>query len=505
MSHPLDRRSLLRAGAGVVAVAASAPTLVHARGEKVTRLVFRGRFRKPDTPDWHYLPFRVPRGVTEIRVRYEHEPTDLGPISFNVVDIGIFDPSGRGIGNAAGFRGWSGGARRRFRISRTRATPGYLPGPITPGRWHVILGPYLITPPGTPYRVVVDLVHGRRPGPRFRRRPAPTAVAGTGPGWYRGDLHTHTRHSDGRWRRPGLVAAAREAGLALIGSSEHNTSSAGLDWGKHVPDDFLVVTGEEVTTRAGHWLAMGLPAGTWVDWRYRPQDDELPRFTERVHELGGVAIACHPSNPVRSIGWGFGSDFDHMDAVEVWNGPWAGSNNNQAALANWDRLLRQGRFVPAVGSSDTHHEGQAVGLAQSVFRLDTLSTEAVVAAVRGGHVYVAESSAVELVFEARLGAATASCGDTLDAAPPDPVSVSLTVTGVPGCVAQLLGPAGILAGAAANASGAVELSVELPAATIPWVRAEVRRPAAVGDPMADLAAAPMVALTNPVFVSASGA
>ena len=40
---------------------------------------------------------------------------------------------GKGLGNAAGFRGWSGGARRHFRLSHHWATPGYLAGPITPG------------------------------------------------------------------------------------------------------------------------------------------------------------------------------------------------------------------------------------------------------------------------------------------------------------------------------------------------------------------------------------
>ncbi len=210
------------------------------------------------------------------------------------------------------------------------------------------------------------------------------------------------------------MKSAREAGLDVIGSSEHNTSSATLSWGRHAPDDLLVVAGEEVTTRAGHWLAMGVPAGTWIDWRYRPEDERLAEFTDRVRELGGVAIVCHPYNPVPSIRWGYGIDYEHMDAFEIWNGPWTG--DDQWAVANWDRMLRQGRFVPAVGSSDSHNDGQTVGLAQSVLRLESLSTSAVVAAVRGGHLWVAESSAVSLDFEATLGQATASCGDTLEAA-----------------------------------------------------------------------------------------
>ena len=429
---PVDRRALLLAGAGVVTVA---PLAVFAPAEagRTRTTVFRGEFTSPDTPDWHYLPFRVPRGVRKISVSYRYEPTDTGiGITNNVVDIGIFDPSGHGLGDAAGFRGWSGGARRSFDLTRKRATPGYLPGPITPGVWNIALGPYLITPPGTPWKVVVTLHFGDR-GKDFVPAPAPTEVAGTGPGWYRADLHTHTFHSDGSRSRRDLAESARAAGLDVLGSSEHNTSSATLSWARHAPDDLLVVSGEEVTTRAGHWLATGIPPGTWIDWRYRPEDGDLATFVQQVSDLGGAAIICHPYNPVPSIRWGFGTDWSPMHAVELWNGPW--SFDDQLTVTNWDKLLRQGRFVPGVGSSDSHNSSQTVGLAQSVLRLGSVSTAEVVAAVKGGHAWIAESSDVDLAFTATSGASSASCGDTLTAAADDlrhRDHERLRRTGVPG-------------------------------------------------------------------------
>jgi hypothetical protein len=494
----LDRRRLLLAGAGVVTVAPLAVFAPAAAGRTRTK-VFRGEFTSPDTPDWHYLPFRVPRGVRRISVEYRFDPTETGVgVSYNVVDIGIFDPSGHGLGDAAGFRGWSGGARREFSISRRRATPGYLPGPITPGVWHIALGPYLINPPGTPWRVEVTLHFGEH-AEDSAPAPAPTEVAGRGQGWYRVDLHTHTAHSDGRRTRPALVEEARAAGLDAVGSSEHNTSSATRSWGRFAPDDLLVVSGEEVTTRAGHWLAMGIPGGTWIDWRYRPEDGQLATFTEQVRELGGVAIACHPNNPVPSIQWGFGSDYVHMDAVEVWNGPWG--YDDQLTLDGWDQLLRQGRFVPAVGTSDSHHPGQTVGLAQTVLRMGALSTAELVAAVSGGHGWLAESSGVDLTFEASAGDLVASCGDTLEATAAELVTVTFEVRGVAGCVGQLLGPTGILAGALADGD-TLTVSAELPAATIPYVRGEVRRTTVSTGPLTSLSALPMVAMTNPLFVTA---
>lgn len=497
----VDRRFLLRAGAATVFTAPLLAFEPAAAGE-VRRKVFRGEFTSPATADWHYLPVRVPEGVREIRVSYTHEPTDTGVgFSYNVIDLGIFDPSGRGLGNADGFRGWSGGARTKFRISRSSATPGYLAGPITPGRWKILLGPYQIVPPGTPYKVVVELEYGP-PGPRFRPRPAPTSVPDTGPGWYRGDLHLHTIHSDGKRSPKELVAAAREAGLDFLGSSDHNTSSASYVWGRHVPPDFLVVNGEEVTTRTGHWLAMGLPAMTWVDWRFRAEDGQLQRFTDEVRALGGVAIAAHPFNPVPSIRWGYGYDYAGIDAIEVWNGPWTG--DDQTAVEHWDKLLAARTFVPVVGNSDSHHDGQAVGLPQTSYRLETLSTGEVVRAVKGGHAWLAESSAVDLTFTASVGDRSASCGDHLGAAPEDLVDVVLDATGVAGCVAQVRGPAGVIAGGFADESGRVTVSVAVAAGDASYVRAEIRRPnSELNSPVVDTPASRMVALTNPIFLGRS--
>ena len=65
----LDRRSLLLAGAGV----ATTDTLVTfepaSAGVRTRTKVFKGHFRG-DVADWHYLPFRVPAGVTRISVKY---------------------------------------------------------------------------------------------------------------------------------------------------------------------------------------------------------------------------------------------------------------------------------------------------------------------------------------------------------------------------------------------------------------------------------------------------
>jgi hypothetical protein len=228
-----------------------------------------------------------------------------------------------------------------------------------------------------------------------------------------------------------------------------------------------------------------------------------------VRAAGGLAIAAHPFNPVPSIRWEFGYDYAGIDAIEVWNGPWTG--DDQTAVEHWHSMLTTGTFIPVVGNSDSHVDSQKVGLAQTVVRLHTLSTSAVIAAIRDGHAWVAESSDVDLSFEATLADPSsvddgspraASCGDHLAAEPTDLVDLRLRASGVPGSVAQLRGPVGVLAGGIADDAGRVTVTASVPAGTTPFVRAEIRRPDdVVVSPVDDMPASQMVALTNPVFLT----
>ena len=160
-------------------------------------------------PDYVYLPVQVPRGVREIAVKYSYNKPSVPAGSLaNALDIGIFDQRGTALGSK-GFRGWSGGFRTEFAISSSEATPGYLPGPIEPGTWHVVLGPYQVMPEGLDYQVDITLRYGAA-GQAFTPSYPPERARGRGRAWYRGDSHLHTVYSDGK-RTPDQVAAAARA------------------------------------------------------------------------------------------------------------------------------------------------------------------------------------------------------------------------------------------------------------------------------------------------------
>ncbi|MFI1362963.1 CehA/McbA family metallohydrolase [Streptomyces griseochromogenes] len=451
----------------------------------------------PGSPDYVCLPFEVAHGIRELHVSYTYDRPAVPPgTPGNALDIGLFDERGVELGGR-GFRGWSGGARTEFFVRADEATPGYLPGPLHPGTWHIVLSPYTVAPQGLTYEVTVTLTEGES-GPAPRPVYPPARAAGRGRAWYRGDCHLHSWHSDGR-RTPGEIAAlARAAGLDFINSSEHNTTSSHAHWAEVAGEDLLVLLGEEVTTRNGHVLALGTEPGTFVDWRYRARDGRFGHFARRIREAGGLVVPAHPYADCVGCAWKFG--FGQADAVEVWNGPY--TPDDEVALAAWDARLvasvtENREWLPAMGNSDAHRDPDVIGLPQTVVLADDLSRAAIQEGIRAGRSYLAESRYVSLAFTASCeDGRRAGIGERLAVSDDTSVSVRLEVSGAPRCSVRLVTDQGVLlTGGPLPVSGQGVVEWRTTPAYAAYVRAEVRHETALG-PVPGV----MAALTNPVFL-----
>jgi len=116
------------------------------------------------------------------------------------------------------------------------------------------------------------------------------------------DLHIHTHFSrTRRWGSASLIEPrqlldkAVEAGLEGLAVTDHDEIEGSLLVAELAPYWGLVaVPGMEVSTSAGHILALGITQRI-------PQKLSPEETIERIHDQGGIAVAAHPLNLVVSL------------------------------------------------------------------------------------------------------------------------------------------------------------------------------------------------------------
>lgn len=339
------------------------------------------------------ITFEVPAGTTRLTARFTTSPArEPGAFFDNMVCLSLTGPAG------------PRGARhnnpvRDFAITATEATPGYLPGKIEPGLWTVVLDCFRVLG-RIEYTLEVICETAAVPvKPAFvARAPSPR-----GPGWYKGDLHAHTLHSDGTWDIDDLVAWTRSRHLDFMTLSDHNTTCGHAQLHALASDDLLTVGGMELTTHWGHALALGVQEVP--EWRVGPFTGKtMPALAADIMTSGGLFVIAHPMSPGDPACTGCRWDYTDMRPgnarlVEIWNGgPW--SDYNEEGLALYRHWLGLGHRLLATAGSDIH--GPEGGKGQVGFNhveADSLTEAAILSAVALGRNYL--SSGPRLILQAR--------------------------------------------------------------------------------------------------------
>jgi len=430
-------------------------------------VVLRGTLTGADHQTWRLVPFDVPEGTTRITVEFDYTTRDAR----TTIDLGVLGPDG--FRGQDGFRGWSGGNKRRFTISASDATPSYLPGAIRAGQWNLLLGvPNIRRETKAEFTATVRFENGAS---EAATEPPLRAEAG----WYRGDLHMHTAHSDGscqsqRGQRvpcPLFLTAktASERGLDFIAITDHNTISHASAMRELQPfyDNLLLIPGREITTFQGHANLFGsvglldftLGSAGMPDWS---------ALLGQVERTGGVLSVNHPIRPSgeQCMGCGWtphgGVDFARMQAVEVVNG--FDADTPYSGIGFWEQLLNRGYRLTAIGGSDNHdalrpavdvsqlraandanspspetltklqRASGAIGAPTTVIYADALSRSSIVAGIRRGRVFIDTAGTRDRALDltATAGEKSANMGDALVAAPGVHVRFEGLVTAVPG-------------------------------------------------------------------------
>ena len=353
---------------------------------------------RADRKSYRPHTFTVPPASAALRIEFRYDRGGEDPHS--LMTLQLFDPRG--------FRGAAHrfAPRQVIEIGATRATAGFVPGPIQAGEWTIEVDVHSVItrPDGQPnvYTVRVKTAAGVDDAITVASPDrAPDPPPSNGRRWMRGELHLHSEHSDGRWTTGEMAALARHRRLDFMFLTDHNTTTGVDVLRSQVGDAISVLPGIELTTYAGHALALG--ADKWVDWRTGHHGRTSNDMARSVREVGSFMVIAHPDAPPDDVCTGCQwthSDFDPdlADAVEVWGGLWNGpEERNQGCLDLWRDWLNRGRRLTATGATDAHRPEDWEGPVPITYvQADDASLSSVLEALRAGRTYVSSGPSLEI-------------------------------------------------------------------------------------------------------------
>ena len=215
--------------------------------------------------------------------------------------------------------------------------------------------------------------------------------------WLRGNLHTHTTHSDGA-RPPQEVIddyAARGYGFLMLSDHDYLTSEAALK--KLDGRGMVLIPGNEISRGGPHMLHVDadrliMPDGT--------RQQTLNAVLDAAKESGrGFAIVNHPN---------WQEAFDHATreqlgdwwgylGMEIYNGVINRLDGSPYALDKWDLLLSAGRRVWGFANDDCHRAVGEIELGWNVAYVKEKTPAAVVEALRSGRFYSSTGVAIKSI------------------------------------------------------------------------------------------------------------
>jgi hypothetical protein len=201
------------------------------------------------------------------------------------------------------------------------------------------------------------------------------------------NLHMHTTYSDGSGSHLDLANAALASGVDVLLVTDHNTWVQGVDgYHRDGKKRVLLLAGEEVhdqdrDPQKNHLLIFG------AERELAPLADSPQALVNAVTAAGGLSFIAHPVDPALPV---FGEDdISWVDwevrgftGIELWNNfselksvakskldglfyayfPEAIARGPlPETLGLWDRLLKSGVKVVAVGGSDAHARHMSLG------------------------------------------------------------------------------------------------------------------------------------------------
>lgn len=202
--------------------------------------------------------------------------------------------------------------------------------------------------------------------------------------FYRGNLHTHTKLSDGRRTPEEAVELYRQNGYDFIAITDHNKTYPNREMG-----DFTVLGGIELDwtdaekNKTFHVIGFGLENAI------EKVPGELPwDIQKRIVENGGLAMLGHPLWSMMDVSdlW----EMDHCFATEIYSGVSEGYSGRGDSSAYVDAAAARGCCKMLAGVDDVHFYDRDFMHAWVMVQADSLKREDLMQALREGRFYASQ-------------------------------------------------------------------------------------------------------------------
>lgn len=164
------------------------------------------------------------------------------------------------------------------------------------------------------------------------------------------DLHVHSMYSADSIIKPEeLPTYARKRGLDGVAVTDHDRLDSSVKISREV--DFLILSGMEISSLDGHIVGLNVKEAV----RKGMSADET---VDKIHNAGGIAIACHPSSLFKgSLGQHTSSKFDAIEVINSSSIPFRYSVKHSQEIASRLSIARvagsDAHYAPEIGSAYT--------------------------------------------------------------------------------------------------------------------------------------------------------
>lgn len=212
--------------------------------------------------------------------------------------------------------------------------------------------------------------------------------------WWRGNLHTHTTRSDGTISPADAVRWYAEAGYDFVVITDHRRAPEKEDL-VSPRAGFLVIPGTELDlvdreTKLGHHVVcIGVD-----DHIQLPQEVTIQEAIDIAVAGSDLAYVAHP--------YWFGHDFSAFrglrghSGIEIYNATCEYLCGKGPSVAYWDSLLKD-QPLWGFAADDAHWNRPDFGAAWVNVKSESLTREAITAALKSGQFYSSTGPTIETV------------------------------------------------------------------------------------------------------------